>query len=345
MRILADFHHGALYHSLQLLEQRLGWELYRPIGMEWYNEGYWNVYPHPDTANQFLGLHQSDESPIDIHGNPLPSDACVNMQYTVDNDIYIVEDPAYGIPHRAVTLDKFSSMNFDVVLSSIPQHISLYNKLISNRMPRAKHVFQVGNSWSNIPGVRNILASTSPFCVDDNVNVCFYHQEFDLNLFYPSSISCTTTVGSFIHYMRNPELMKQVGSCLPGWLFCMYGAGANHLRGMQSVSETMRDTAFIWHYKPEGDGFGHVIHNAYACGRPAIVNINHYKGKLAEALLIPDVTCIDINGLTPQEVSQKLLLWSNNYDQISSAAYRRFAEVVNFDKDEELVREFMEKLL
>lgn len=43
MRVLADYHHHDLFESLAILfEDRLGWELYRPIGMEWFDEGYWN---------------------------------------------------------------------------------------------------------------------------------------------------------------------------------------------------------------------------------------------------------------------------------------------------------------
>ena len=42
IRILADFHHHALWESLRLVfEERFGWELYRPIGMDWFIEGYW----------------------------------------------------------------------------------------------------------------------------------------------------------------------------------------------------------------------------------------------------------------------------------------------------------------
>lgn len=57
MKVLADHHHDDLYESLRILfEDRLGWELYRPIGTEWYTEGYWDVYNHPDTVTQYLGL-------------------------------------------------------------------------------------------------------------------------------------------------------------------------------------------------------------------------------------------------------------------------------------------------
>ena len=40
--ILADFHHGDLFESHRLVfVDRFGWELCRPIGLEWFQEGYW----------------------------------------------------------------------------------------------------------------------------------------------------------------------------------------------------------------------------------------------------------------------------------------------------------------
>ena len=49
MRVFADYHHSALYESLRLLfEERLDWKLYKPIGTEWYANGYWKLHTHPD---------------------------------------------------------------------------------------------------------------------------------------------------------------------------------------------------------------------------------------------------------------------------------------------------------
>ena len=41
MKVLADRHHAGLFYSLQLLGDRLGWEVYTPIGREWWDEGIW----------------------------------------------------------------------------------------------------------------------------------------------------------------------------------------------------------------------------------------------------------------------------------------------------------------
>ena len=55
MRIFADYHHGGLYHALHILFcERMGFELYRPIGFEWAERGYWKYSENPPTIAQYL---------------------------------------------------------------------------------------------------------------------------------------------------------------------------------------------------------------------------------------------------------------------------------------------------
>jgi len=42
VNVLCDRHHAGLYHSLELLGDRLGWDLWTPVGEEWYTQGYWS---------------------------------------------------------------------------------------------------------------------------------------------------------------------------------------------------------------------------------------------------------------------------------------------------------------
>lgn len=349
-RVFADFHHSGLYNSLHLLfERRLGWKLYRAISPEWYYEGYWKVYDHPHTVNQFLGLHQASEIPKDVHGNPLTENECKNLHYTVEDGIYYIRDPAHKSNHRAITLDRFKGMKFDVVLSSIPQHIGPFNKLIAKFQPGAKHIFQVGNAWGHQGGVKNILASTSPFPVPAGVNVCYYHQEFDLDIFQYEPPQFHNVVNSYIHYMKNPELMDQYAAHFPGWQWTRFGAGMDlAILGCSGVANAMKRSAFTWHYKPEGDGFGYSIHNTYACGRPAIIQAQFYNGKLAGALLSDGITCIDISKRSFSENVSMIKRCSqpDQHIEMCEAAYRRFTQVVNFDHEfERKIKPFLERLL
>jgi hypothetical protein len=348
-RVLTDYHHDDLFYSLQLLfEKRLGWELYRPMGLEWYEQGYWNIFPHIDTARQFLGIDQASNRPRDIRGNPLSDRECLNARYVEDDGIYYIANPTKDNIQRGISLEKFKNTEFDVLLSSIPQHVAPYNELITKFQPKAKHIFQVGNAWGHVLGVKNLLASTAPFSVPSDIRACFYHQEFDTSMFCYEAPTAYDRVNSYIHWMRAPECMKQVASYLPSWNFKSYGAGMEETISLTSnIAKTMKASAFTWHHKPEGDGYGHIIHNSYACGRPAIVWRQHYKNKLASDLFVPG-NCIFADGLSAEDLAKAIHRYAhpNNHIQMCEKAVKRFQEVVNFDYEfDNVIKPFMENLI
>jgi hypothetical protein len=42
MKVLIDYHHSDLFEGHHLLFQdRFGWDVFRPIGMDWFHEEYW----------------------------------------------------------------------------------------------------------------------------------------------------------------------------------------------------------------------------------------------------------------------------------------------------------------
>lgn len=347
-KVLADFHHQGLYHSLYLLfEKRLGWELYRPIGPEWAHQGYWNVYNHPNTITQFLGLHQGTEMPKDVHGEPLPEVERKNLHYQVEDGIYYVKDVTHGTTHRAVRLEKFKEMDFDILITSMPQHIDSYKRLISLHQPKAKLIFQVGNRWNNKPGVENIMASTSSVQPSPHLNMIQYHQEFDLDTFKYKLPEFHNIIYSYVHYMKDPHLLYNMAPKLPGWQINAYGAGMEQpLQGAESMAQAHRRSAFTWHYKPGGDGYGHVIHGSYACGRPALVWRKHYHGCLADNLFEDGVTCIDTSNKPVHETLSLLRRFSQpeEHNKMCQAAYDRFKQVVNFDAEFEEMKKFLERL-
>ncbi len=141
--------------------------------------------------------------------------------------------------------------------------------------------------------------------------------------------------------------MDQIKPSLPGWQVVKYGAGMDQvLQGMDAISAAMEGSSFTWQYKPEGDGFGHVIHSSYACGRPAVVWLQHYQGKLAHRLLAPDVTCIAADGLSPAQIAEKLAYFSEpeRHKAMCQVAYQKFCEIVNFDQEFEQIKVFLQNL-
>lgn len=340
-RVFIDHHHGGLLESLYLLFQdRLGYEVYRPVGMEWYEEGYWNVYPHIETAKQYL---MPDFLPS--HGYPPLNSGLVDK-----GDHY--EMTWEGRTQRLLTLEQFKNLDFEIVLASMPQHIQPFQKLIGNHQPKAKLIYQVGNQgwdFSHMDGM-NVLASVLPQEVDPGVNVIFYHQEFDLNIFHSSPIEPNGNIYSFINTLQETggyedfatleEKTKDIGATWKSYGgICRDG----FMTGDCELAAKMREAMLIYNVKPVGDGFGHVIHNAYAIGRPVITRSHHYKDQLPSLLLVPG-SFMDLDDFSYDEAREMIFLMMNHpaiLEGMSVKAKERFKELVDYEKEGEEIKQWL----
>lgn len=342
MNIFVDFHHGGLYESLRLLfEVRLGHHLYRPIGEEWFTSGFWKLAEpygnHPDTIKQFLSRDSGEFSPFkNLNG--------INRY---EDEIYHIIDPLHKTSYKAITLDKFKEMDIDIVISSYAPHDEPFTRLVKQFKPKAKLISQMGNIFQTTE-INNVLCSTNPYPVPEGKNVVFYHQEFNLDLFKPKDIE-SNLISSFVNLLPRPDLFNQYKSALTEFDFKSYGIGCpdGTIQTLEELSDIMRNSKFGWHIKPEGDGFGHVIHNWYACGKPVIINASDYYGKLADYLLEDGVTCIDLEQRSVGENIAFIRKMSEpeNYIKLCQNAYSRFKQVVDFDEEEKKIRIFLDKLL
>lgn len=326
MRVFSDRHHAGLTQSLRLLfEKRLGYELYFQKGLEWYHEGYWNIYPHPDTAKQYL------------------------------------ERELEGV--NGITLEEFKNTNFDILIASIPQHIEPFKKLISLYQPQAKLIYQVGNAW-NIPNnsVGNVMASAIIPNIPVQINFVQYHQEFDLDTFYYSPPDLKSKkIYSFINclnavdiYKKDWELFLELERLMPDWEFKSFGGQCRDgaINDNKILADKMREAIFIFHCKSEGDGYGHVIHNAAAVGRSLITRYSDYKNKLAEPL-INNITSMQVDNKTPQQITEEIQKTYDNetpmvhphLESVSQAIFTQFNNTVNFDAEEQKIRTFLDNLL
>lgn len=340
MRVLCDFHHSSLLRSLVLLfEGRLGMDLYRPIGMEWFDSGYWAINNQRDTAAQFL---EYDSQPLDA------TPGLNDIIGSEPDGVCRVYDPGMQTRHRACTLDYFKNNKFDYVIASIPAHVPIFERLIAEFQPGAKLIIQMGNNWNldRYSGY-NILASLAPQPVQAGCNTLFYHQEFDLDIFCDTPISGARLVYSFINVIQNTgvgwEDYKALKRAMErtGWDFKAFGGQCpdGNMTGVQELASKMREASFIFHVKPGGDGYGHIIHNAYAVGRPVITRSSHYRGQLAEQLLVPG-TFIDLDRYSIDEVRmiiQNLVIDQDALVNIGKMAANRFDDVVDFKRDAEEV--------
>lgn len=344
LRVLADFHHAGLLSSLiMLFEGRLGGELYRPIGMEWADEGFWHVYDHPATQAQYLSLAQGFQ--------PVDGTAPLNNVTKFEEDIYYCQDIDSGYYNKAITLAKFASMEFDLIIASLPQHIEPFKKLIELYQPQAKLIFQVGNQWDGIDAP-NIMASAKLTGIPENINSVEYHQEFDLKKFNPFDRDFEPrSISSFINLTSNTpdyQTLLQLEQEMPDYRVFIHGAMGRDLPidGSDGVAKAMRFSQFLWQVKAGGDGYGHILFNSAACGVPTIVKKSYYANKLGEKLLIDEETCIDIDGLNGPQIIEKIRKYSDPaaYQWLSDNVYRNFTEKVDFDEDETKIRAFLDRL-
>lgn len=321
MNILVDKHHESLFQSLILLfEKRLHWTLYTQAGMDWYHQKLWEVYPHPSTAEQYL-LREVEKD----HG---------------------------------ITLEEFKNTKFDVLLCSIPQHVSIWLKLRDLYQPQAKLIMQIGNAWifnDDFP-IKNIMASAKiPYL--PRFNYIKYHQEFDLNIFKYGEPQLNKNIYSFINCLNTADLFKKdwqffqrLEYLMSDWNFKSYGGQCRDgvVNWNNEIADKMRESFFVYHCKSGGDGFGHVIHNAAAVGRPLIIRKSDYKRKLAEPLLIDGETCLIIDDKDPEEIANLLKLIYNNlniYQEMCQNVLNTFRRNVNFDEEFDDIQIFLANLI
>lgn len=339
--VFSDFHHGDLFHSLHLLfEKRLGYQLFRPIGLSWYPE-YWHIADpyapnHMPTVQQYLSI------------SPQQMAFFANKIEKVEDGVYYCWQPSQETYHKAITLEKFKEMQIDIVISSIPSHDIAYADLIKKYKPNAKHIAQMGNVWGET-SVKNIMCSfpASLAKVRSDQNVVFYNQEFDLNIFKYTPPSNRKKITSFVNCLPMSELYHQFKFALPEFEFKAHGASCPDecIAPLSRIAQIMQESMWGYHVKPGGDGYGHVLFNWLAVGRPLIIDMRYYRHR--RNLLIDRETCIDIGRRSFEESVRLIREYSEPsiHRKMCENVHKVFVENVNFDEDERKVRAFLEKML
>jgi len=365
--VFVDFHHAGLLQSFILFfEGRLGAKVYRPIGMDWATKGYWKVYDHPATQAQFLDINGAtpDGTPI------LNKVVDIVDSNSLSSVIYSCQDIDSGQTNKAITFDGFMDMPFDIVIASLPQHIEPYKKLCELHPNKPKLIYQIGNQWDLPAGVpvKNIMASAKIPNIPADINFIQYHQEFDTTIFRPDRFTLFdfkevsplllpgNNIYSFVncfniqsHFTSDWNLFKQVElQVLSHFTFRSYGGqcrdGAAH--GIKQVADKMREARFIWHTKFGGDGYGHILFNSAAMGKPLITKKSYYAGKLGEDLMIDGETCINIDNLSVDQIIEKIRYFNQepNYIEMSKNVYKNFKKHVDFSREAEELKAFLSSL-
>lgn len=350
--VFTDFHHAGLLHSLILLfEKRLGGNLYRPIGKDWFDKGFWKVYDHPATVEQFLGIGGATPD-----NTPPLNDVIYRFPIQENAIIYFCKDIDSDRTNKAITYNGFMAMKIDIVIATLPYHIEPFKRLCALHPNKPKLIYQIGNAWTVDAGMApNVMASAIIDNVPPNINFITYHQEFDLSIFkhkepytkkkISSLVNCFNTAD---HFKADWNLFTKIEKLMPEWEFRSYGGQGRDgcMHGNQQVADAIADSRFIWHTKNGGDGYGHIAFNIGAVGRPMIVKKEYYQNKLAEKLMIDGETCIAIDNLSIEQIINKIEHYNadDKYSKMCQNVYSNFQTTVNFDKEELSIKNFISKL-
>lgn len=348
VRVLADFHHHDLYESLAiLLEDRFGWELFRPVGLEWFDDWYWNferAYHGDAVARQYLP--QRDD---DAQGPGYSTRA----------------DPSHpGRLYRLLTVEQARAANLDLVVSTVDHNHVGFARFAGE--VGATFGIQVGNRrdpWdANLDhwdlAAFGLVSSALPYPVTKPHVV--YHQEFSLRDFayVPPPRGETFRLRSFVQcFAENVQeyaLFRATAAAAPelGWdVFGSYCSAEpdEYARGLlqpcAEVARGMQGADVVWHSKKWSDGYGHVIHNAFAVGRPVVGSEGYYRSQLAGPLWVDGVTSIDTDRRSRAEVLEEVRrLWRDEERHVgmAEAAAARFRDVVSFDEEADKIAAMLE---
>lgn len=344
MRVLIDYHHADLFEShLLTMHDRFGWDVYRPIGMEWFDQWYWNFERewHGDAvAHQYLDIWSTDTQLEDRF------------------ERYDTTHP--GRVLQMVTLDQFMQSDWDLIISSVPSNARGFEKLA--RLKGAAWVIHVGNQWGDEQWERmpNAAILTTTSTIPPSIPHVVVHQEFSLADFRYEEPSGFGPVRSFVNcFPETPEYpnFQRTAALDPdlGWeVYGALGTGVEdqwwkgELNSTPAVAEAMRGSGVIWHAKHWSDGFGHVIHDAFAVGRPVFGYQRYYADKLAGPLWIEGKTSFDVERHGPMGsigLIRELQQDRDRYLRMCEDAAARFREVVSFDEDADKLKALLENAM
>jgi hypothetical protein len=189
------------------------------------------------------------------------------------------------------------------------------------------------------------------------------HQEFSLDDFRhePPPDDGVFRISSFVNcFPENPQAYagwRSVAGMRPQYDWRVHGSygqvpedeyAAGNIGECGRVGDAMRASDVAWHTKQWSDGFGHVIHDWFAVGRPVIGHEWYYRSQLAGPLWEEGVTSFDITDKAPDEVAGIVDRLYNDPDlrlRMGENAARRFRAIVDFDEEEQRIRGLFSQVL
>ena len=351
MNVFCDFHHPALYYSLLVLfEDRLGMNLYRPIGLDWKDSGYWKI------LDLCLNEYQRREKLLELLiPNGIPPSSTQSWNHVISSDLDFCVVDQYGgclKRHKAVTFKQFKQMKFDLIIATFINNVIPFEELARIYQDNCPVIVQVGNEWDlNCLTEKNVLASIKPRETDIK-NIVFYKQEFDQTIFAPTNVVPDNLLSSFVCYddISPPDLeylSKLEAQFFGSYQVKLYGKHSpdGFIESQKKLSQLMEQSKFGVQIKAVGDGFGHTLHHWFSRGRPVIFRGSYYKDTLAGFMLIHNQTGFDIDKVSPEDLVRIISNMSDSdYRLMCSNVKNTFRQFVDFDRDARNVQKFIEKI-
>lgn len=335
-RVLIDKHHADLFHAMQILfEDRLGYLVYTPIGHEWWDEGYWQFgagYGDDRLARQFLNKAGWE---------------CVTPEQAEGYRQYTWHDPHH--PDR-----KIRGIELGTVRQTYPEWTHVVATVQDNQKGfkrladeiGAKYVLQVGNTNQHVDWSLDPLAIVSSEVPIQGKGVQI-HQPMDPVFSYRKPEK-SREIRSFVNCFNSTPCIDpfvSIGRQLPEFTFYTHGIDGSDgdVQPVSKIADFMAQSLFGWHDKVQGDGFGHVIHDWAAIGRPLIGHASHYKGLMGERFWQDLETCIDLDQHPIPEVAELVREIGSKPSRHKAMclAIRDEFDKINWDAETEAVRELI----
>lgn len=351
MRVLIDRHHHGLLEAYMLtLGDRLGYEVWCPYGMDWFDSETWNF------ERQFHGDAVARQYLLGIWGD------------TSDPDIVTVKDTRHpNRTLRGISYEAARDTQWDLVISSLPHNDEGYHRFAQEA--GARFGVQVGNNvqqsrWDLADFIlsSSTLDGFGPEWVGkrfeyQGVPAVMYHQEFSLDIFrHEWPPANRREVASWVNcfpetppYAQFRDLARQYGDEFDWKCYGAYGSAAmdelsaGDVSWVPDIADRMREARIGWHAKHWSDGFGHTIHNWFAIGRPVVGWRRYYEDKIAGALWVEGETAFDVEDFDIATL-RRLRDDDDYHRRISENAAARFREIVDFDAEATTIRSLLESV-
>ena len=333
MIAFCDFHHGGMYKAMHMLfHDRLGYDVYRPVGYEWL-DGYWYVSDLQPTQKAYL-------EPGGEH-------------WMGDDGFWRWRDNGEKLIHKCMTFQQFRDMDVELIIQTHPVHELCYRDLRDKHKPKAKVVRVIGNTGEVIhAGPHSNIMDSTGYHKGRAENYVHFHQEFPLNSFDSNAPPPKEpTISQYLNFFRDTSYFRRHWEAyrplLPEFQWKMHGHQGDDgfLFPLPKIAKAMGASTFVWHIKQEG--YGHIIHNAFAAARPVITHIKNYEGYTAGTMLEDGETCVDIAEGRIEDNVAKIRRYAQPEEHLRLCANikERFKRLVSFDAEEMEIRKFMERLI